>query len=110
MQKKIKSRKKVSSKKKTSKGRNNLPFFVLSIFAFTVYFLSIVWIKNECMEEGRQLDGKRTEFRQYSDEKKVLESKVKYLLGNNRIMNLAEVKFGLELPVPESKIIVVENR
>jgi len=77
---------------------------------FTVYFLSMVWVKNECLTTVQSLDHEHQQLADRLNERDLLISQVRQLSSNQRITSLAIREFGMYQPQPESLVVVVEQR
>jgi len=94
------------AKKKNNQPALQLNTFIAVVIALTVYFLTIVWVKNDCMVTGKYVDQIQRELTSLKNDRKLLRSKLSNLTSNSRVSKLAAERFGMTQPQPEPVIIV----
>ncbi|NOZ07835.1 MAG: hypothetical protein GXO91_03020 [FCB group bacterium] len=97
------------AKKRKKTQLNQLSGFVIGIIGLTLYFLTIVWVKNECLITGKYLDRIRKEKISLENDRKLLTSHLANLTSNSRISRLAAERFVMVQPRPEPVIVVKDK-
>ena len=88
---------------------NDLLFFFSSVILIVFLFICFVGMKNDCIFIKNEIHHLKSIREIHSNKIKVLSSKVKNLLRQDRIEKLANEKFNFYVPSPESLIVYIEN-
>ncbi len=96
-------------KKRKKAPDHQLSRFIIVILGLTLYFLAVVWVKNECLITGKYLDRISKEKTSLENDRKLLTSNLVSLTSNTRISRLAAEKFGMVQPRPEPVIVIKDN-
>ena len=97
----------MSSSYRRNKSISDFLFFFGSVIIVISIFISFVTLKNDCIflrNEIYHMDNIRIN---HTNRVKILSSKVKNLLRQDRIEKVAYEKFNLHMPVPESLIVYI---
>ena len=96
------------SRLKRNKSIYDFLFFFSSAFLIISFLIIFITMKNDCLFLRNEIHHMERIRSNYSHKVKILSSKVKKMTQQGRIEKIANEKFGLYIPSPESLIVVVE--
>ena len=94
-----------SGRKRKGKSINDLFFFFTSVALIVSLFICFLSMKNDCNFIENEIHHLESIKENHASKLKILSSKVKKLSRQDRIEKIAEEKFDLHIPSPESLIV-----
>ena len=98
-----------SGRKRKGKSINDLFFFFTAITLIVSLFIVFLSVKNDCVFIENEIYHLKSIRENHASKLKVLSSNVKKLSRQDRIKKIAEEKFNLHIPSPESLIVFMED-
>ena len=98
-----------SGRKKKGESINDLFFFFISVTLIVSLFIVFLSIKNDCIFIENEINHLTAIRETHSSKLKILSSSVKRLSRQERIEKIAEEKFNLHIPSPESLIVFIDR-
>ena len=98
-----------ANRKKKGKSVNDLFFFFTSVTLIVSLFIIFLSMKNDCIFIENEINHLKTIKESHASKLKILSSNVKKLSRQERIEKIAEEKFNLYIPSPESLIVFIED-
>ena len=96
-------------RKKKGKSINDLFFFFTSVTLIVSLFIIFLSVKNDCLFIENEINHLTAIKETHTSKLKILSSSVKKLSRQERIEKIAEEKFNLYIPSPESLIVFIDG-